>query len=156
VTAAVVLRVDPVLVAERAELVDGGLAGARQFERTLRAAQLHERSELGPPRDREAAVAAARAAAADVLLEHDDIARRLALLDADGCPEPGVAAAHDGDVGARGAFERRCGRLAGRERLVEPERAMRHGAGSYGDSPLMLAITFAVESVAPFLVALSK
>ena len=96
------------------------------------AAQLDERAELGPPRDREAAVAAARAAAADVLLEHDDIARGLALLDADRGPEPGVAAAHDRDVGARGALERRGGGLAGRERLVEPERAMRHGAGDYG------------------------
>ena len=132
------------------------LARVRQRERALGAAQLHERAELGPPGDREAAVAAARAAAADVLLEHDDIARRLPLLDADRRPEAGVAAAHDRDVGARGALERRGGGLVGRERLVEPERAVGHGPGSYGDWPLILAISFAVESVAPFLDAWSK
>ena len=154
--AAVEVRVDAVLLAERADLVDGLLAGVRERERPLGAAELDERAELGPPGDREAAVAAARAAAADVLLEHDDVARRLALLDADRRPEPGVAAAHDRDVGARGALERRCGGLVGREGLVEPERAMRHGPGSYGDWPLMLAISFAVESFTPFLVAWSK
>src|SRR5664279_73607 len=128
--AAVVVRVDPVLGAEGADLADRLLRGLRDRERPVAAAELHERAELGPPGEREPAVAPARATAADVLLEHDDVARGLALLDADGRPEPGVAAAHDGDVCAGRAFERRGRDVGRRDRLVEPERAMRHGAGS--------------------------
>src|SRR4051812_34351877 len=128
--AAVEARVDAVLAAERADLLHRRVGRVRHREPALAAAQLDQRPELGPPGDREAAVATAGAAAADVLLEDDDIARGLALLDADRRPEAGVAAAHDRDVGARGALERRCGGLVRGQRLVEPEGAMRHGAGS--------------------------
>ena len=128
VAAAVVVRVDPVLARRTRRSRRRPASQARASASAPSAPQsCDERAELGPPGDREAAVAAARAAAADVLLEHDDVARRLALLDADGRPEAGVAAAHDRDVGARSALERRGGGLVGREGLVEPERAVRHG-----------------------------
>ena len=128
VPAAVVVRVDAVLARRSCRSRRRPSSAARAIASApSRAAQLDERGELGPPGEHEAAVAPARAAAADVLLEHDDVAGRLALLDADRRPEAGVAAAHDRDVGAGGALERRGGGLVRRERLVEPERAMRHG-----------------------------
>ena len=43
----------------------------------LLAGERHQRAELRPPADREAAVAARGAVAADVLLQHDDVAVRL-------------------------------------------------------------------------------
>ena len=159
VAATVVVRVDPVLARRTRRSRPRPPRGTRELERAVAAAELDERAQLGPPREREAAVAPARAAAADVLLEHDDIARGLALLDADGRPEAGVAAAHDGDVGARRAFEREgCGLAAARA----PRRARASDAAWAGDASqlaiefLMLASTLAVASVTPFLAAWSK
>ena len=54
--------------------------------------------EVAPERVHEAAVAAARAAAADVLLEDHDVDPGIELLELDGRPHPGVAAAEDHDV----------------------------------------------------------
>jgi hypothetical protein len=55
----------------------------------------------------EAAVPPARAAAARLGLEHDHVESRVALLQGQRGPEPGVAAADDRDVGFGVTFERR-------------------------------------------------
>ena len=107
------------------DLVDRRLRAARHAQRVRRAAQADERRELRPPGEDEAAVSPRGAAAADVLLEHDDVARGLEPLDPEGRPEPDVAAAQDRDVGARVALERRRVRRVARD-LLEPERAVRH------------------------------
>ena len=59
----------------------------------------HQVAEALPPAVDEAAVAPARPAAADVLLEHDDPRVRRPLEDELGGPHAGVAAADDHDVG---------------------------------------------------------
>ena len=68
------VRVDPVRLAEAPDLVDRRLRSARDAHGVRRAAERDERGELRPPGEHEAAVSAGRAAAADVLLEHDDVA----------------------------------------------------------------------------------
>ena len=85
-------------------------------------AQLAERA---PPAVDESAVAPARAAPADVLLEQDDVQVRLRLLQEPRRPHPGVAAAQDHDVGGR------CrGRATGRARLVSGERVVQPPAAT--------------------------
>jgi hypothetical protein len=66
----------------------------------------------------EAAVSPARAGAARLGLEQEDIRRGVALAQSERRPEPGEAAADDADVGRDVALERR-GSLLG-ARLVEP------------------------------------
>jgi hypothetical protein len=71
---------------------------------------------------KEAAVPPARPAAALVRLEHDDVERRIALLQRERRPEPRVAAADDRDVGFGVTVERRR-RLAAEprgERFLQP------------------------------------
>ena len=104
-----VVAVDPVRLRELAELADRCRGRAPEPHRLLLAADLREARELRPPAQHHAAVAARRPAAADVLLEHDDVARGVVLLDADRGPQADEAAAGDRDVGARGALERRRG-----------------------------------------------
>src|SRR5205085_8531354 len=89
---AAILRVDFVVGAEGAEFVDRTLARAREPNRLLRSADLLQRRKLVPPRENEAAVPAARAAAADVRLEQHHLERGLELLEADRSPETAVAA----------------------------------------------------------------
>ena len=103
------------------------IAGGRraaQPDRLLGAAARDEARQLRPPRQHHAAVAARGAAAADVALEHDDVAGGVALLELDRRPQADEAAAEDRDVGARGALERRRGRRVA-ERLAQPQRTMR-------------------------------
>src|SRR5207249_2462167 len=114
-----------VIAAERADLVDGLGRGAREPQRLLAAAYLLERPELRPPAEDEAAVAAARAAAADVGLDDRDVQRRIVLLQAERGPETGIAAAHDADVGALLALEPGSVLSPG-QRLLEPEAS--HGS----------------------------
>jgi len=70
----------------------------------------------------EAAVAPARAAAALVCLEDDDVEPGLAFLQRERGPEPCVAAADDRDVGLGVTLERRrrLAAEAGGQRLFEP------------------------------------
>ena len=74
----------------------------------------------------EPAVAPARAAAADVLLEEHDVDAGVELREEPRGPHPGVAAADDHDVG-RGVLDERRARLAGErrqgERLAQPPAA---------------------------------
>src|SRR5207245_1780989 len=84
------------------------------------AAELLERSELRPPREHEAAVAPAGAAAADVRLDDDDVDRRFALLQSQRRPESRVSTPGDADIGSNVSLE--CRRvLFPCERLVEPQ-----------------------------------
>ena len=127
--AAAEVRVDPVRAAEVPNLVDRRLRVARNGERVRVAAQTDQRGDLGPPREDEAAVAPGGAAAADVLLEHDDVASGVQLADADRRPEPDVAAAEDRDVGAAVALPGSA--RPARRRLQcrpEPPEARRSGA----------------------------
>jgi len=70
----------------------------------------------------EAAVPPARAAAALLGLEHDDVERRIALLQRERGPEPCVAAADDRDVGFGVTLEgrRRLPAEPGGERFFQP------------------------------------
>jgi hypothetical protein len=78
--------------------------------------------QVAPVAVQEAAVPPARPAAALLGLEHEDVERRIALLQRERSPEARVAAADNRDVCAGVTLERRR-RLraeAGGERLVEP------------------------------------
>ncbi len=114
--------VDAVLLAPRPDRSHRLRHGARRGQRRLGAVQLFQRVELIPPGIHEAAVAPGRAAAADVLLEQDDLPLRRALLQVERCPQPRVAAAHDGDIaGAVPQRARQGRRIAfGRQRLAQP------------------------------------
>src|SRR5947209_3049974 len=71
----------------------------RVAQTLLFAEQPGQRRKIPPRRREEPAVAPARAAADDVLLQHRDPKTRLALAEADRGPQPGEAAAHDAHVG---------------------------------------------------------
>jgi hypothetical protein len=77
---------------------------------------------MAPVAVAEAAVAPARAAAALVRLEDDNVEVGVALPQRKRGPEAGVAAPDDRDVGVGVTFERRRGIAAeaGSERLLEP------------------------------------
>src|SRR5438876_12175477 len=70
-----VMRLDPVLGTKGADAVDGLGRGARKADSLVAAADLLQRSELRPPGEDEATVAAARARAADVGLDEHDVER---------------------------------------------------------------------------------
>src|SRR6185312_13144368 len=121
-----VVGVDPVRLAERADLLHGLVARPGEPDALLLAEHLDQRLELRPPREHEPAVAAAGAAAADVRLDDDDVEVGLALLQVEGRPQAGVAAADDDDVGPLRALGRwRVAARLARERLDEPQRAAR-------------------------------
>ena len=116
---AAILRVDPVVGAEApdgAHRVGRRLGEAHRF---LAAADLLQGLELRPPAQHEAAVAPARAGAADVLLDQHHVRGGLQLLEPQRGPEAGEAAADDADIGCRVAFQRRR-RGAVVECLAEP------------------------------------
>jgi hypothetical protein len=95
------VRVHALALAECPDLLDGVLRGLRQPERLVLTDPLDQRGDLRPPREREAPVSPGRPAPADVLLEDDDVRRRLELLDPERRPEPRVAAADDADIRLR-------------------------------------------------------
>jgi len=113
------------LVAEVAVKANGVLRLARDPQGVVLSADLDQRAELCPPREQETSVAAARAPATDVGLEHDDVETRLTPLELDRRPEASVAATEDAHVGTNISLQRfgRRRRLFA-EDLLEPERAM--------------------------------
>src|SRR5262249_58045713 len=76
---------------------------------------------VAPGRGAHPAVAAARPGAADVLLEHDHVERRVLLSQCERRPEAGEAPADDHHVGVRVARKRR--RRLDRPGLLEPPDA---------------------------------
>jgi hypothetical protein len=125
--------IDAMLVAERADLADRGGRRAREPQRVHRAADPLEADEVVPDAHREAAVATARAGAADLGLDEDDLERGLAPLERQRRPQPGEAAADDAHVGAKVALERAPGRAD--RGLAKPPAAVcgraRAGAGGW-------------------------
>src|SRR2546423_3699926 len=118
-------RIDAVLGAELLDAADASGDLTRGSHRALVAVQLDQAVELVPPPAREAAVAAARAAAADVLLEHRDAEVGIPFREPVGGPEPGEAAADDDDIGHGVARQRRARlRMLARERLTQPPTAL--------------------------------
>src|SRR5438034_33965 len=84
-----------------------GRPGPCKLERTV---ATEERDELGKRRPvavDEAAVASARTRPTLLGLDENDAQRRLALLQSQGCPEAGEAAADDADVRLDGSVEQR-------------------------------------------------
>src|SRR5581483_382181 len=116
------VRVDPVLRAEGADRRHAVGRLLREPQRLLRPAQPLERAELRPPRQHEAAVAAARASPADVALDEDDVDGGIELLQAQRGPQSREAAADDADVRPDVALERRGGLLTV-EGFLEPQAA---------------------------------
>ena len=127
---------DPPALVELADLADRPRRRLREHQRVPLAEALDELGQLVPPGGREAAVAARGAAAADVLLEHDDAGVGRAPADLERRPEPGVAAADDAHVGTRRRVERWAGapRIA-LEHLLQPPapRPARHGCARVSD-----------------------
>ena len=116
--------VDALGLREGAHARDDRLARACDVERGRVAEALSHPRQVRPVAVAEAAVAAARPAAALVGLEDDDVERRLPLLQRERGPEARETAADDGDVRVRVTRERRRGLAAeaGGERLVDPPR----------------------------------
>jgi len=112
--------------APRADVADRPVRRTADRQRRVLPMELYERRQLVPQTVHEPAVATARAAAADVLLQQDDVDARIAVLQEVGRPHAGVAAAEDHDVGGRVRRERRT-RLARivRQRLFHPPSARR-------------------------------
>ena len=106
-----------------ADLVDG--RDHRAAHRECGVAAVLPLEGCGRPREQRAAPAAVAprcAEAGDLLLEHDDLERGIALLQVPRRPQAGQAASDDRDVGIRVAGERRArGERALGERVV-PER----------------------------------
>ena len=115
------VRVDAVRGAEAADRLDGSCRGAAEPQRLLGSDDVLELRELRPPGEHEAAVAAARTAAADVALDEHDVERRIVLLERDRGPEARVAAAHDAHVGLLVALEARRVLVGAAERLLQPQ-----------------------------------
>ena len=118
--------VDVVFFAEGPDRLDARLARAAEPERRGVAEHVGEVRQLVPVAVDEAAVASARAAAADVLFQHDDVDPGIELLELDRRPQPGVATTQDHDVGGGVASQPRRGiacELRHGERLPEPPAA---------------------------------
>ena len=111
-------RVDLVLVAPPPDGCDALVGCACDPQAEVRAVEADELLELVPEAVHEPAVAAARSATADVLLQEHDVQAGIAFLQEPGAPHPRVAAAEDHDVGGRVAHERRGG-LSGEAGLHE-------------------------------------
>ncbi len=90
---------------EFADLLHGALRALAELHRILRSAEPEQLPEVCPPGQREAAVAAAGAGAADVRLHHGDVRARGDPLDLKRGPESGETAADDADVGLLVALE---------------------------------------------------
>ena len=93
--------IDPVVVAEPSDGTDAVLAGFAERDRGLVSEPTREVLDVTPKRVHEAAVAAARAAARDVLLEDRDVDPGVELREMKSGPHPRVAPAEDDDVGGR-------------------------------------------------------
>ncbi len=112
---------------EAADPVHGVLAGLAQAEGGGVAEAGDQLVQVAPERVHEAAVAAARPAPADVLLDEHDVGAGIELLQEPRRPHPRVPAAEDHDVRLR------VGRRArGRARPRTPAGRARRGATSYG------------------------
>src|SRR4029079_11763262 len=126
--AEVPVRTEPgiefLLLAEPPDPGHALLTRAAERERLRAPESSAQLAERAPPAVDESAVAPARAAATDVLLEEDDVQVRRRLLQEPRRPHPGVAATQDHDVGGGVAVERR-GRLAcvQGKRVVQPPAA---------------------------------
>ena len=118
--------IDGVLFAERRDLADRVGRRASGAHRLVARHHLQQRRKLGPQVDDVAGVPAARAAAADVALDHDDIARRFSLLDGQRRPQAAEAAADDDDVRPFLAGQRGGHRRVGGEGLRQPMTAHTH------------------------------
>src|SRR5947209_5411132 len=99
------------LVAKTLNIRDGLLRRSGEPDRFVLSAEFHQGGDLRPPREHKTAITAGGPAAADVLFEDDDVAVRFAVLDANGSPQPDVAASDDRHVRAGGTPERRRGRI---------------------------------------------
>ena len=122
--------VDPVVLAEASDPSHAVLARLAERDRGSVAESSREVLDVAPERVHEAAVAAARAAAGDVLLEDHDVDPGVELLEVEGGPHARVTPAEDHDVGGRVTAERRRG-FAGivGERVAQPPAS----AGVGGD-----------------------
>src|SRR4029077_6216239 len=94
----------------------------------FRSVQSHESVELVPPSARKAAVATARAAAADVLLQDRYPQRGIGLGQEVGGPQPGETPADDDDIDVDVLGERRAirSRLRGQS-LTQPPASLGSG-----------------------------
>ncbi len=111
--------VNLLLLAELADAPHRCLCRLADRQRRLIAPAAAQRGEREPHRVAKTTVAAARAAAADLLgLEQDDAGTGLELAQVPGRPEPGVAAADDEDVGLALALQAR--RRLDRTGLLDP------------------------------------
>ena len=102
--------VDAPVVAERADRADALLAHLAEPPSLMVAVALGEVGQLAPERVHEAAVAPARPAAADVLLQQHDLCTWRELPQEPRGPHPRVAPAHDHHVGFRLPLQRGSGR----------------------------------------------
>ncbi len=134
--AAAVGDVDAVRVGEVEDVVDG--AGGRLADAAGLgvAADGDQAAEPGPHRHEEARVAAARAAAADVGLDEDDVGARGAAHEVQGRPQAGEPAAHDQHVAAGVRQQRGRAAVGGlvAQGVGEPARTAR-GRGGVGVGP---------------------
>ena len=144
---ALVVRVDALPLAERAELVDGLRRDAHEAERLLLPRALDERLDLRPPREREPAVAPGGPPPQMSASTRTIVARALASSLMRSAVRSRVAAADDTDVGLHRLEQLRgLDAVFGRQRLAEPERAgchprasLNHGFGGTVGEPTFSA-----------------
>ncbi len=115
------LGIDGVRAAEIGDVLHGRFGGLHEPDRLGFAEQPPQRQELRGPREQAAAVAAARAGAAQVGLDDRDVERGVLLLRLDRGPEPGEAAADDAHVGLRRTLQRGGEIAVVEQRLFDPE-----------------------------------
>src|SRR6266704_2460291 len=128
VTGAAEPRIHAVPNAELLKAADALGDLARGLHGAFGAVQLDQAVELVPPSAREAPVAAARTAAANVLLQHRDAEVRVPLHKPVGGPESRESATDDDDVGGPVGrkWRTRCSVFGG-QRLAQPPAALRAG-----------------------------
>ena len=125
--------------------VDRLVDGPRDVDRADLPVPLDQRRQLVPPARREPAVAARRAAAADVGLEQHDPGARCDLGQPERRPHPGVPATQDDDVGRRGPAQRRGGtgqvRRGGRSSAASASRSHHDRRSPLGRTPPSIAVS---------------
>ena len=117
--------IDAMLAHKTLDVIHRVFRRAHQPHGFVFAEQPFEREELGGPGEQTAAVATARARAAEIAFDDDDVELRIFLLALNGGPQPGEAAADDAHIGCGVALQCRGERPIMKQGLLDPERA--HG-----------------------------
>ena len=141
--------IDPLIAGEAADRLDALLTRLAERDRGSITEVVREVLQVAPERVHEPTVAAARAAADEVLLDDRDVDPGIELLQMERAPHPRVAAAEDHDIGREVSSQRRSGlaRVVGQCLSQPPATAGVGGNGGHGRFILLARLKLRIFAV---------